>query len=104
MTKKHLTKPNKEVNRKTKSEMTPRTKTGERGEKRSSGVSVVTMIESFLARSEACQNSIRTPRTPWRDWFVGEGGNWELREAVVCMKGKKEVCESPRKENNNAKM
>lgn len=40
------------------------TKTGERGEKRSSGVGVVTMIESLPARSEACQNSMRAPPRP----------------------------------------
>ena len=46
---------------------------------------VVTMIESFPARSEACQNSEGPPRTPWRDSFVekrGESGTGR------CMRGK----------------
>lgn len=50
------------------------------------------MIESFPARSEACQNSEGPPRTPWRDSFVGKEGNRGLGGAWG---EKKLVCESP---------
>lgn len=61
---------------------------------------VVTMIESFPARSEGCQNCEGPPRTPWRGWFVWEGGNLGLGRRVVCMRG--EVFESPREGSGNA--
>lgn len=56
--------------------MTSQTKTGEMGgKKRSSGVGVVRMIESFPARSEACQNSIRAPQDPLERVVCGKGVN-----------------------------
>lgn len=58
------------------------------------GVGAVTVIESFPARSEGCQNA-EGPQDPLERWFVCKGGNWGLDGGGGLHEHKnKVICES----------
>lgn len=65
---------------------------------------VVTMIESFPARSEACQNSIRAPQDPLERLVCRKRRELGAKRGVSLFKREKRKCGISLKEENNAKM